>query len=347
MRRRDELGAAPRDDCRERCGRRLTRVEGAERDADLGARGSRHERELGGRPVAELVSPRPGTRRAARSGVRDLCQLAVLAVVLAALSPELATAQDPLATSLAIARVEASSHRYREAAAIMRDVVAQRPDDPELWAGLGLACLGARDVAGAVEAYARAATLRPGEVVYRVALARALAAADRAETARDEYAAALTIAPGDGDARVGMALLRSRGDPAWTIGLSRAQRDALAVELRAIESDRDGSTLFFVFGGFAVVGGIGSLFAVLISDLSAAFDASRMGPRDRSGFEAGVAGSLVVAIGGLVLIGAGAGVLSASRARHRRWRDGIERHPARLFVRLSLDGAGLSISGEL
>lgn len=102
---------------------------------------------------------------------------------------------DPARYMEAVAGIEAAGNR--QAAAVSYDAaIARWPDEPIAWIGRGNVAYADGDRTAAADAYARAATLAPGDAAARNNLAQILADAGCVDEARRQLERALALAAG-------------------------------------------------------------------------------------------------------------------------------------------------------
>lgn len=95
--------------------------------------------------------------------------------------------------------------RHAEAAERYEAVVAEAPDDWEIWNNLGNARRAAGDLEGGLAALARSAALRPGEIGVQFNFAGALSEAGRSDAAGDALLAAAAHLPDEAPALLDLA----------------------------------------------------------------------------------------------------------------------------------------------
>ncbi|HWT13997.1 MAG TPA: sulfotransferase [Allosphingosinicella sp.] len=102
--------------------------------------------------------------------------------------------------------------RFAEAAAAYESVLAQQPDDWEIWNNLGNSRRSSGDVSGAIAALERAVSIRPDVAPMQANLGAALARAGESEAAVRHYRHALALEPKHGAVILDLArLLRHLG----------------------------------------------------------------------------------------------------------------------------------------
>lgn len=130
--------------------------------------------------------------------------------------------------------------RFRDALAVLRDVIRESPQNPYAYYFLGIGLYEVGEVEAARDAYRACLRLAPEHLGARVALSHVLRQLGDAKEAIKEGTRALSQAPGDGEAlhAVGLAYLE-RGDESAAKKYLEAFLDTrpeleVAVEVRAI-----------------------------------------------------------------------------------------------------------------